>query len=524
VLAAVGITATLVVARRAARAPRAVLATAGVLLGGALATVVTYGARPAAADVIERRAPVARALVVVGRALLDRDGDGYAALLGGGDCDDRRRGVSPGADEIPGNGRDEDCSGADLPARVRRRAAPTPTQVDAAATNGVPPGLSIVLVTVDTLRWDLGYMGNPRPLSPNIDRLAGRSVVYERAYALSSYTGKALAPLFIGRYPTETQRDQQHFTRYGEANTFVAETLRAAGLHTGAVLPHWYFRKSSGLAQGFERWDLDAIPRGPGHIDVQESSPAVTARALAMLGDPAFTAGRFFLWVHYLDPHREYLPHDGVPSFGTSRRDAYDGEVRFTDGWVGKLLDALAEHPAAGRTAVVLTSDHGEAFGEHDAFFHGRDLWDEMLRVPLVLAIPGVTPRRVTRRVSHVDLAPTLCALADVPPPAGLSGVSLVPEILGADIPERPVYAELPIGPYNDERRTLIQDGWKLITIASGNRTLLFHLDEDPGETHDLASEQPAQLAHMKEAMAELRAGLDRVEPEGPLTAGRGSE
>jgi arylsulfatase A-like enzyme len=388
----------------------------------------------------------------------------------------------------------------------------------------LPRDLSIVLITVDTLRWDTGYMGYRRPITPNIDRLAKRGVVYERAYALSSYTGKALPPMFIGRFPTETHRDQQHFTRYGEQNTFVAEVLQAAGIHTGAVLSHWYFRKSSGIAQGFDRWDLEAIPRGAGHIDVQSSSTAITERALAMLADPTFTAGRYFLWVHYLDPHREYLPHDDGPPFGPTRRDAYDGEVRWTDRHVGRLLDAIAARPDASRTAIIVTSDHGEAFGEHDEFFHGRDLWDEMIRVPLVYEIPGVAPRRVTRRVSHVDLAPTLYDLAGVPAPAGLSGESMLPEILGGTLPERPIYAELPIGPYNDERRILIQDGWKLIQIAAGNRSLLFHLDEDPGELHDLAATRPDELARMKNALAELRAGLDRVEPDGPLVPGGAGE
>jgi len=520
-LLAVGVLLGLLPGRLAVRRPRTVVAVAGLLLGGALATVVGYGARPAAAEVVERRAPLARLVLGTGRRLLDLDGDGYAALLGGGDCDDRRRGVSPGADEIPGNGVDEDCSGADLPRRRPRRDA-SAAPVAPPPAGALPADLSIVLLTIDTLRWDMGYMGYARPISPNIDRLAARGVVYERAYALSSYTGKALPPMLIGRFPTETHRDQQHFTRYGDENTFVAEVLRAAGLRTGAVLPHWYFRKSSGLAQGFDRWDLEAIPRGAGHIDVQQSSPAVTERALAMLGDPSFTSGRFFLWVHYLDPHREYLPHDDGPPFGNARRDAYDGEVRFTDRHAGRLLDAIAAHPAAGRIAVVLTSDHGEAFGEHDVFFHGRDLFDEMIRVPLIVAVPGVAPRRITRRVSHVDLAPTLYGLAGVAPPPGLSGESLVPEIRGGRLAERPIYAELPIGPYNDERRALIQDGWKLVHIAAGNRSLLYHLDQDPGEQHDLGASHPADLARMKDALAELRAGLDRVEPDGPLVPGGG--
>ncbi|MBI2895118.1 MAG: sulfatase-like hydrolase/transferase [Deltaproteobacteria bacterium] len=499
--------------RLSRRFPRVIVALACAALGAAPATVLGYGARPRAADAIERRAPLARALLAAGRRALDLDGDGYAGLLGGGDCNDRSASISPGRDDLPGNGVDEDCSGADLPRRPR----PLPASPRARAAAPTARDLSIILITVDTLRADLGFAGYPKPISPHMDRMAARSVVYERAYAISSYTGKALPPMLIGRFPSECHRDQQHFTRYFEQNTFLAETLEEAGFHTGAVLPHWYFRKSSGMAQGFDRWDLEAMPRGAGHIDVQSSSPAVTDRALAMLADPSFTTGRFLLWVHYLDPHREYLTHEGFEPFGSTRRDQYDGEVRFTDHHLGRLFDAIAASAWADRAAIVLTSDHGEAFGEHDAFFHGRDLWDEMVRVPLMIRVPGGAARRVGRRVSLVDVAPTIFDLAGVPPPDGLSGASLLPEVLGQSLPERDVYAELPVGPYNDERRALIHDGWKITHIASGNRYLLFHLDDDPRELHDLGTSRPADLARMKDRLAAFRAGLDRVEPTGPV-------
>ncbi|WP_438005959.1 sulfatase-like hydrolase/transferase [Sorangium sp. So ce321] len=462
----------------------------------------SLNAEPAVAQALERDAPVGGKSLAILRRAADRDGDRAAALFGGGDCDDRDPRVHPLAEEILDNGVDDDCTGGDLTAAALAQLAPAPTaaRADARASSEarVPADLNVVLVTIDTLRWDLGYAGNPRPVSPNLDALAARSTVFERAYSLASYTGKSIGPMLIGKYGSETHRNWGHFNKFGEEDTFVAERLKGAGVRTMSVHGHRYFGSFGGLDRGFDVVDMSAAPPegAPWDIDNKATSPALTDAALRLLGSPENTGGRFFLWVHYLDPHADYLRHDDVPGFGAStQRDLYDGEVAFTDRHIGRLLDAVAAAPFAGRTAIVVTSDHGEAFGEHKMFRHGFELWEELVRVPLLVHVPGAARSRVQARRSLIDLAPTLLDLMRVPGPAEgapatdfLSGTSLLPDVFltpGEQAPARDVLIDMPAGPYNDARRSLLRGDMKL-TISGGARFELYDLASDPEERKNL--------------------------------------
>ncbi|WP_437754564.1 sulfatase-like hydrolase/transferase [Sorangium sp. So ce1389] len=486
---------------RTLRAPLAlVLALAPLALTARAAS--SLNAEPAVAQALERDAPVGGKSLAVLRRAADRDGDRAAALFGGGDCDDRDPRVHPLAEEILDNGVDDDCTGGDLTAAALAQLAPAPnaTRAEARAPSDarVPSDLNVVLVTIDTLRWDLGYAGNPRPVSTNLDALAARSTVFDRAYSLASYTGKSIGPMLIGKYGSETHRNWGHFNKFGEEDTFVAERLKGAGVRTMSVHGHRYFGSFGGLDRGFDVVDMSAAPPegAPWDVDNKATSPALTDAALRLLGSPENTGGRFFLWVHYLDPHADYLRHDDVPGFGAStQRDLYDGEVAFTDRHIGRLLDAVAAAPFAGRTAIVVTSDHGEAFGEHKMFRHGFELWEELVRVPLLVHVPGAAPSRVRARRSLIDLAPTLLDLMRVPGPAEgapatdfLSGTSLLPDVFlapGEQAAARDVLIDMPAGPYNDARRSFLRGDMKL-TISGGARFELYDLASDPEERKNL--------------------------------------
>lgn len=466
------------------------------------------GLSPEAIAAIEGRAPLARRLLELARKLTDRDRDGFAALFGGGDCDDADPGRHPAAVNLPGTGIDEDCSGRDAPA------APAPSDPPADAGEAGEPGpavvlpgdLSLVVITVDALRHDApGFMGYDRPVTPRLDEWAARAVVFERTWAMSSYTGRSLLPIFIGRYPSETRCDAGHFTRYHEDNLTLAEVLAAAGFATFGVGSHPYFERG-GVKQGFARFET-VLPPGDADFDQKITSPGVADAAIAMLEDEALTAGRFFLWAHFMDPHRDYLPHPGF-DFGSAPRDRYDGEVAFTDHHAGRVLDALDRRGLAGRTVVVVTSDHGEAFGEHDIRYHGRRLWEEVVRVPLLIAVPGLEPRRTRTRVSQVALMRTLSELLGVEPPPEVRGPSLVP-LLGADGPDHTIFLDQPLGQYIEEMYGLVADGHKLIHSLTGNRFQLFDLEADPGETTDLSRTDPERLARMKERYQVFRTGLE---------------
>ncbi len=483
---------------------------------GALAFrhVARHFSEAPSAAAVDARPGVARMMLRLLRKRTDRDHDGASGLFGGGDCNDRDRSIFPAAHDVPGNGRDEDCSGRDAPLPPPPPPPPPPTLRERLLRE-TPADMNVVLITVDTMRWDLHYAGNPREFSPSMDRLAAESVVFDHAYALSSYTGRAIAPLMAGRFPTECARDSEHFTQYPASNILLAERLRDAGFATFGAASHFYFHPRFGLVQGMTTWDMSSQPSD----DAQESTSADAAvcdRALAQLRAHEHDTRRFFQWVHFFDPHKQYVPHPGGLSFGSGERARYDGEVAWSDRQVGRIMDALAALPFASRTIVVVTADHGEAFGEHGMGYHGVELWDELVRVPWIIRVPGIAPRHVSVPRSQIDFAPTMLELLRLPAPArtapdAMSGVSLVPDLLGEPMPPRPIYIELPEGPYNSMRRAVIDHGWKLVERGTG-RFELYDLTHDPGERTDLARTRAEELSRMRGVLESVRAGLHVVQ------------
>lgn len=426
-------------------------------------------------------------------------------------------------------------------------AADAPDEVEAAPPPEAPPPprrpdkpLNVVLITVDTLRFDLGYMGYPRPVSPNIDALAARSVVFERAYAMASYTPKSLGPMLIGRYASETFRDGEHYTSFYAKNVFLAERVQAAGGRTFGAMTHHYFRWPTGFQQGFDVWDMTAVPPGSRDNDPSITSDVLTDTALRLLGSPDASelpvtarapaaadaeapdagakTGPFLAWFHYLDPHAPYVPHKDAPKFEPDEsipraRAPYDVEVWFTDQQIGRLLAHIEAQPWAAETAIVLTADHGEAFGERGHWKHGRELWEPLVRVPLIVFAPGVPARRVASKRSHIDVVPTILDLMGLSAEEGeLRGKSLLDDAFTEHPEERDVYMDMPEGPYNERRRALItgpSPGMKLIEFGEG-RYELFDLAEDPEEKENLAGDRERRQAAL-DAMSRLREGLSEV-------------
>ncbi len=460
----------------------------------------------------------------------DADKDGYASRLGGGDCDDTKASIYPGADEIISNGIDEDCDGIDLVPAAPVKTVVKPAKNDTKGAEPVDPLVAlrkkynVVWVMIDTVRGDaMGFAGYERPTTPNLDKLAKNATVFERAMSISSKTPTVMGPVLAGQYPSEMTRTFKHFVEFGEDNLFVAEILKKEGYLTAAAGCHWYFQRKYGYDQGFDRWktvmvDGDEMERIP-------TSKQVTDNAIGFLealsqGDlPADKvkgevkkAGKgddpYFLFVHYLDPHKHYIDHKGFEPFGKGPRARYDGEIRFTDHHLGRLLDTLEQKdPGLKETIVIVTSDHGEAFGEHDHRFHGRDLYEHQLHVPLLVHIPGAKARRVKERVSLIDLPTTVLDTLGVEAPAHYRGTSLLPQVaLGTALEARPLYAEMPPGPYNGEFRSLTLGDWKLIHRLHGNYYRLFNLAKDPGELKDLMKSEPEKAKEMKKAYQLFRA------------------
>ena len=469
--------------------------------------------RRAVALAIEREAPLGKILLGAFRKRSDHDHDGFAKNFGGGDCDDADAHRNPSATDLPGNGIDEDCSGADEPPAT----APSAVAIEAVSSGrkALPERLNVVLISIDTLRQGEGASGSARPVTPNLDRLSQDSVVFDRAYSLASYTAKSVGPFLLGKYSSETHRDWSHFNRFTKKDVFVAERLQQGGVHTVSVQGYWYFFANTGLERGFDVINKSAAPALV-TVDGDSTTNAdkVSDAALSELSKPELLQQPFFLWLHYVDPHSEYVAHQGF-DFGSSSRQRYDGEVAFVDQHVGRVLDALEKSLVYDRTAIIVTSDHGEAFGEHGMIRHGFELWEELVRVPLIVRVPGVSARHVRARRSAIDLAPTILDLCGVPMPTAsardfLSGTSLVPDLLTAGEPaSRAVFIDMAAGPNNADRQALI-DGDKKLVASLGRPLSLYDLAVDPGETHDLLDDA-VQAAPMIAKFKAFRRGLREV-------------
>src|SRR5262249_15145212 len=159
-----------------------------------------------------------------------------------------------------------------------------------------------------------------------------------------------------------------------------------------------------------------------------------------------------------------------VPLYGRRARDLYDGEITYTDRYIGKLLEFTAHQSWAARTAIIVSGDHGEAFGEHQCWRHGFELWQPLVRVLWIILLPGAKARTIDENRSHIDMAPTILELMGVSGD-GLAGTSLVPELYGKVAPEpRDILIDLPRTSDNDRRRALVHDHYKLIAFGDDVR------------------------------------------------------
>lgn len=400
--------------------------------------------------------------------------------------------------------------------------AGTPASSPAAAPSASPraaaapqPPYNVVLIMVDSLRADMPWAGYPRDIAPRLQAFAARSTLYPRAYSLSSYTAKSVFPALAGRYPSELKRDGYFFTRWLPENVAVTELAQQRGHRTLAGNGHGYFMPALGLSQGFDDYRLlpGTFLDTTGVADI--TSERLNKLAKSMLADPKNAelgeGRRFFAYFHFLDPHYTYFKHPGHPDYGDSRRDLYDNEVHFTDHWVGDLLDWIAEQPWAARTAIIVTADHGEGFGEHGHYRHAYEVWEALVRVPLIVHVPGAAPRRIEEARSHIDLAPTIAELMGIPSGSPWRGVSLVQEVFGGPAPARPVLVDLPRCDLMDRRRAFVQGDYKLIAFGDDDRFSLYQVSQDFAEREDLASADTARFAQLKQAYLDFTAGIPNV-------------
>lgn len=429
---------------------------------------------------------------------------------------------------------------------------PTPVLAVGAPRLLVPPREerpNLVIVSLDTLRADrLGVAGNTRGLSPRLDELAARGTTFLSAYANAPYTLPSHTTLFSGLLPpthgVETYRD-----RIPSAAPWLPAALAERGYDTAAFTAGGYVAASFGFGRGFDLY-CEIDPLGdqytPGYARHSWSFPDGRVGALGEALDWLATReGRpGFLFLHTYFAH-EYLPPpdlaerfglvgEGEPplSFEAKERfgglhvaehglapdderrlvDAYDATVLGVDRMVGALLDTLQQAGLTEDTIVVVTSDHGEELLEHGGTGHGLTLHEEVLRVPLIVRVPGrAEGARVRKRVALVDLAPTLRELLGLQLSPALDGESFATVFDGGALREREIFARVADRP-RSERSALLANDWKLIRAEGGDEFLvqpaapeqLFQLSADSAERDDRLASEPVKAAALRERLSDL--------------------
>jgi arylsulfatase A-like enzyme len=375
-----------------------------------------------------------------------------------------------------------------------------------AQTAGRP---NLLLVSIDTLRADhLGCYGYKKIKTPNIDQLAADAVRFKSAVSQVPLTLPSHCTILTGTYPSyHGVRDNVGF-KLPEAKTTLAEILKAQGYQTAAFIGAYVLNSTFGLNQGFDLYDdrIAGSPRSGTVVNlnsVERPAGEVIERAINWLRARRSTP--FFMFVHLYDPHDPYSPPG---AFAEIYKDKpYDGEIAYVDQEVGKLLAFLKDQKLYQNTIVVLTSDHGESFGEHGEWTHGYFIYDTTLLVPLIIKPieRGLAGKIVTEQVSLVDLVPTALQLLAVRNTADLQGQSLFGLMHGNHrngpglaYAETYYPAQFGWSPLMGIRR----EDYKFIRAPKPE---LYDLKSDPGE-------QANQIDQQKAVAAELKTGLGRIE------------
>ncbi len=376
---------------------------------------------------------------------------------------------------------------------------------------------SLLLVTLDTVRADrLGCYGCDFAGTKTIDSVATCGVRFDQAFAQSPLTLPSHATIVTGLLPpTHRIRDNGAYSLAPEVMT-LAEVLESAGYHTAAFTGAFVLDSGFGLAQGFQVYD-DSLP-SRGHAGVlqyaERRAGTVVDRAKAWLRR---ASAPFFLWVHLYDPHVPYDPPSPYDSLFVS--DPYQGEIAYADAQVGRLLASIRDRGLAQTCVVVVVSDHGEALGEHGESTHGYFVYQETMRVPFVMAGPGLPGGvRISSQVRLADVAPTVLDLLAIPSPSELDGQSLLPVVDGT-ASGLPSYGEtfypcLSLG--WSPLRSLRADGYTYIEAPTPE---LYHSEDDPGEVRNLAAVLTEQL-HVMASRLDSMAGP--LVPETAATASPG--
>jgi len=425
---------------------------------------------------------------------------------------------------------------------------------------------NIVLVSIDTLRADhVGCYGHHRNTTPNLDRIAEEGVRFENVVSTTSWTIPAHAGMFTSQYDL-VHGVLSHTDRLDDNRTTMAETMKKAGYKTAGFYSSITMDPVFGFGQGFDEYIscysyssyVDPFRNGSPNenftslrariqqavpdkdFNLQELSwqdvtgPTVHRKVAAWLDD--HHDERFFLFVHYWDPHYDYVPPSPYDTMfdphyegdingkdfisnpnikpDMDPRDLehvmalYDGEIRFTDHYVGLLVEKLESLGILDESLLIITSDHGEEFFEHGSKGHRNNLYDESIMVPLIMRYPEQLPagKTIARQARIIDIFPTAAALMEVPGSPEAMGENLAPYMKGqAQMPELSGLSQLELE--NNSLFSLRTLQWKFLYHRQAESAICFDLEEDPAEKEAVPWKTPL----FKTAKERFKKKIDNV-------------
>ncbi|MBM3981672.1 MAG: hypothetical protein FJ304_15625 [Planctomycetes bacterium] len=419
--------------------------------------------------------------------------------------------------------------------------APAPPAPEPARTEFRFPNCNVVFVSFDALQAaHVGHLGNPRPVTPTIDSLARTGFTFTSARSVAPWTVPASMTWFTGVYPSEHRmvnkfavfnaRERKPADLRDRAPNLatLAQLMRLNGYATGGFTGNAGVSAGFGFELGFDTYYQERDTFGGFDRSVPKALEWVRANR----------DRKFFLFLHGYDCHGQRLPPGGLdyrfvaadydkrftgapreqellreegldrgraavrPADVDFWRAVYDEKIARADAQFRRFLDEFDALGLTANTVFVLTSDHGTEFHEHGRFDHGFALYDEHVRVPLVINLPGAGGgKQIAHRVSGIDVMPTVLDLAGATVPEAarkqLRGTSLVPALKGEAV-ARDVYSETDYREYTYKRSVVTPDGWKLIYTLETRTRELYDLTADPGETRDISKTDPRRADELQ--------------------------
>jgi arylsulfatase A-like enzyme len=383
---------------------------------------------------------------------------------------------------------------------------------------------SVILIIIDTVRADhLGCYGYRRDTSPNLDAFSKDCILFRNAISAAPWTTPSIASMFTGQYPRVLGYDAEAIVLDDKVLS-LAEIYRNNGYATAGVISHIFVSSDLGFDQGFDSFDEENA-QGHGHV----SSPSVTDKGIAFVN--AHREDKFFLFLHYFDPHCDYILHekyDFLPDYvgevysGEPIEDLrsaakhmtdedkrylnalYDSEIRFTDEYIGRLLKHLKDIGIYEDLTIVVAADHGEAFLERgDTWIgHTKNVYQELIHVPFMVKLPGKGKgRTVDYNVSLLDFMATVVDASGLDVPEGYKHDSVSLLDGGPQAAREFAYSET--GRWG-KQQTLISGNWKVTIDQMAGSTSLYDLSSDPGETRDVSGENDERFRLLRAKLYEL--------------------